>query len=85
MASQWETLCSLFTIVIEIDAAGDVVRSSSLVEERFSRVTDTTNNFFEVFTFKRPAHFKGGVKGALAVDSRLFLGYSDELQLAISG
>ena len=85
MASQWETLCSLFTIVIEIDAAGNVVRSSSLVEERFSRVTDTTNNFFEVFTFKRPAHFKGGVKGALAVDSRLFLGYSDELQLAIRG
>ena len=85
MSSQWATLASLFTVVIEMDAAGDIVRASPLVEDRLSRQDVTKQNFFDVFTFKRPAHFKGGVQGALAVGARLFLGYSDTLQLAIRG
>ena len=85
MSSQWATLASLFTVVIEMDAAGDIVRASPLVAERFSPVGVPKQHFFDVFTFKRPAHFKGGVRGALAVDARLFLGYSDKLQLAIRG
>ena len=85
MSSQWATLASLFTVVVEMDAAGDIVRVSSLVEDRIARRDVTKQNFFDVFTFKRPAHFKGGVQGALAVDARLFLGYSDALQLAIRG
>ena len=34
---------------------------------------------------RMPTRRKGGVQGALAVDARLFLGYSDALQLAIRG
>jgi len=82
---QWALLNQLFTVVIELDHSGNSRRVSALVSDRFSVGEDERFNFFDAFEFKRPARFKGGVSDALASPGRLFLGYSNEAQLAIRG
>ena len=82
---QWSLLNQLFTVIIELDHSGKSRRASALVRDSFSLGEDETFDFFEAFEFKRPARFRGGVSGALASPGRLFLGYSNEAQLAIRG
>lgn len=82
---QWALLNQLFTVVIELDHGGNSRRVSALVSNRFELGGDESFNFFDAFEFKRPARFKGGVSDALASPGRLFLGYSNEAQLAIRG
>ena len=82
---QWALLNQLFTVVIELDHEGNSRRVSTLVRDRFSLGEDESFNFFDALEFKRPARFKGGVSDALASPGRLFLGYSNEAQLAIRG
>ena len=82
---QWALLNQLFTVVIELDHAGNSRRVSALVSNRFELGGDESFNFFGAFEFKRPARFRGGVSDALASPGRLFLGYSNEAQLAIRG
>lgn len=81
---QWALLNQLFTVVIELDHNGNSRRTSALVRDRLS-LDDKSFRFFDSFEFKRPARFKGGVSEALASPGRLFLGHSDEAQLAIRG
>jgi len=82
---QWALLNQLFTVVIELDHEGNSRRVSTLVHDRFSLGEDESFNFFDALEFKRPARFRGGVSDALASPGRLFLGYSNESQLAIRG
>ena len=82
---QWALLNQLFTVVIELDHGGNSRRVSALVSNRFELGGDESFNFFDAFEFKRPARFRGGVSDALASPGRLFLGYSNEAQLAIRG
>jgi signal transduction histidine kinase/CheY-like chemotaxis protein/HPt (histidine-containing phosphotransfer) domain-containing protein len=82
---QWVLLNQLFTVVIELDHSGNSRRVSALVSDRFSLGEDERFDFFDAFEFKRPARFRGGVSDALASPGRLFLGHSNEAQLAIRG
>ena len=82
---QWALLNQLFTVVIELDHNGNSRRTSALVRDRLSLDDGESFRFFDSFEFKRPARFKGGVSEALASPGRLFLGHSDEAQLAIRG
>ena len=82
---RWTLLNQLFTVVIELDQRGLSRRLSPLVRASFGVGDDDSFSFFDAFEFKRPAGFKGGVSEALASPGRLFLGYSNDAQLAIRG
>ena len=82
---QWNLLNQLFTVVIELDETGGSRRTSTLVRDRFSLNEGGSFSFFDAFEFKRPARFKGGVAEALASPGRLFMGFSDDAQMAIRG
>lgn len=83
--SQWELLSSLFTVLIDISGQGETLRVSPFVQERLNRIEQRDLRFFDDFQFKRPARFQGGAKDALATSGRLFLGFNDQLRLAIRG
>lgn len=85
MMSQWDVLSPLFTVLIEISQDGETRRVSSFVQERLDRIEQRDFRFFDDFQFKRPARFQGGAKDALATSGRLFLGFNDQLRLAVRG
>lgn len=83
--SQWDLLSELFTVLIEVDQDGATRRVSPFVSARLDITGQSDFRFFEDFQFKRPARFRGGIKGALATPGRLFLAFNDELRLAVRG
>ncbi len=83
--SQWDLLSELFTVLIEISEDGATRRVSPFVEARLDSSSETDFRFFEDFQFKRPARFRGGPKEALATSGRLYLAFSEQLQLAVRG
>lgn len=83
--SQWDLLSELFTVLIEISEDGETRRVSPFVKVRLDSRDQHDFRFFEDFQFKRPARFRGGPLEALATPGRLFLAFSDPLQLAVRG
>ena len=83
--SQWDLLSELFTVLIEIGEDGATRRISPFVRARLDRSGQPDFRFFEDFQFKRPARFRGGPVEALTTPGRLFLAFSDHLQLAVRG
>ena len=83
--SQWDLLSQFFTVLIEIGEDGSTRRVSPFVKVRLGSRDQHEFRFFKDFQFKRPARFRGGPAQALATPGRLFLAFSDQLQLAVRG
>ena len=81
----WSELTRLFTVVCQVNEAGNILAATPLVQNYCKLEPDQPVNFFELFRFKRPTGFDGSFQSALRYQGTLFLGFNTALGFAIRG